>query len=526
MDSHYNNSGHHHHHHHHHRILEFSYSYFWGNSTDDNSTDFDSNLQPPEDVSIDAVVTSLYFNTFIFIILMASYECLRRLFPAVYSSRKRLDHTGTRNGLNQQHQALGEEEEGIEAVTNGGLNESMETLPDDRPLDWIQPVFFGVPWPTVRKVSSRTCKRTAASLPFLTRSRSLSSLTLQTAGLDGYFFLRYIRMNVRITAVSTFWFFLTLVPIYATGGTPNNNAQGWYHISAANVHKDSWRMWAPVVCAYIFSGFICFVIKQEYRHFLELRQDFLARGSAHVHPQHHYSLVLENIPHELRSDQALMEYFEKLFPGKVHSASIVLNLPDLEEASMRCMRTCRRLEKSIAFLHATKNRPSHIVGRGRCSVLGVDLQPMDLNCFAEPEVLYLPDELPILEDRVKRGTRVDSISYYTHELAAHSRTLFDLQQQKVSIAEKGNETVRADFWFSHAAKFAAQAADQIMDDSALDNELTSPGASYDLAHPEGYGSFAPISGRGSHRANWAMPGQDDKKSSLMQDDHLVRALLP
>lgn len=507
MDSDYNNDVN--------RFLRFSFSYFWGNATDDsNSTDFDSNLQPPQDVSVDAVVTSLYFNTFIFIILMASYECLRRLFPAVYSSRKRLDHTGTstRNGnrahaMNQQDQTLAEEE--VEDARARRIDESMDTLPDDQPLDWIQPVFFGVPWPTVRK----------------------------TAGLDGYFFLRYIRMNVRITAVSTFWFFLTLVPIYATGGSPNNNAQGWYHLSAANVHKDSWRMWAPVVLAYIFSGFICFVIKQEYRHFLELRQDFLARGSAHVHPQHHYSLMLENIPYELRSERALNEYFEKLFPGKVHSASIVLNLPDLEEASMRCMRTCRRLEKSIAHLHATKRRPTHIVGRGRCSMLGVDLQPVDLNCMSDPDVLYLPDELPILEDRVKRGTRVDSITYYTHELAAHSRILFELQQRKVSIAESGNEAVRAEYWFSQAAQFASQAADQIMDDSALDNELMAPSTSYNLAYPEGpqaenmtsrYGSFAPFgtSDRGSHRANWAMPGQDDKKSSLIQDDHLVRALPP
>lgn len=291
-------------------------------------------------------------------------------------------------------------------------------------------------------------------------------------------------------------------------------------------------MWAPVIAGYFFSGFICFVVKQEYRHFLELRQDFLARGSAHVHPQHHYSLVLENIPYELRSERALLDYFEKLFPGKVHSASIVLNLPDLEEASSRCMRTCRRLEKSVAYLHATKKRPSHIVGRGRCSVLGVDLQPLDLNCLADPDVLYFHDESPNLEDRVKRGTRVDSISYYTHELASHSRTLFGIQQRKVEIAESGNESVRADFWFSKAADLAAQAAEQIMDDSALDNELTSPTHSFDAARPEvpqaetmtsRYGSFTPV--RGSHRANWSMPGQDDKKSRLVHDDHLVRDAL-
>jgi hypothetical protein len=96
---------------------------------------------------------------------------------------------------------------------------------------------------------------------------------------------------------------------------------GWYHLSAANVSKGSWRMWVPSCFAYLFTGFIFFVMKQEYRHFLELRMDFLARGSSHVIKQHHYSLLVENIPHELRSEKALFDYFNKLFPGKVHSAA-------------------------------------------------------------------------------------------------------------------------------------------------------------------------------------------------------------
>lgn len=204
------------------RLLGMTFSSFWGNASDGNSTDFDSNLQPAQDVSVDAVVASLYFNSIIFVLLMVSYECLRRLFPAVYSSRKRLGHTrpdhtfvpptpssvhagGSTDSLTGLDQAI-------------QRDESMYTLPDDQPLDWVKPVFFGVPWHKVRK----------------------------TAGLDGYFFLRYIRMNVRITAVATFWCFLILVPIYATGSNPNQSAHGWYHISAANVHRNSWRMWAPV----------------------------------------------------------------------------------------------------------------------------------------------------------------------------------------------------------------------------------------------------------------------------------------
>lgn len=259
------------------RTLDYSTFSIWtGGNTTGNGTDFDANLVRPQDVSVDAVVTSLYFNAVVFILLMAFYEFLRRFFPAVYSSRKRLTHilaeqdsfassSGEKN-VESSHDAeqysylpprLFSKTNGMDSSRD--VSSSLASLPDDLPLDWVAPVF-GVPWQKVRK----------------------------TAGLDGYFFLRYIRMNIRITAVSSFWFFLILVPIYATGaGNPQFPAQGWYHISASNLPSDGWRMWAPVVFAYLFSGFIFFVIKQEYKHFLELRQDFLAKGSTHVNPQHH-----------------------------------------------------------------------------------------------------------------------------------------------------------------------------------------------------------------------------------------------
>ena len=201
------------------RKLQYGYDLFWGNATDD-SGDFDSNLQPAEDVSVDAVVTSLYYNAIVFAVLMAFYECLRRLLPAVYSSKKRLQfvrpgnfddddpfldeenvHDRRSRFLNDAASSLGdqpylhrvpetsnddytsEEFEAMYRKDNTGSDASMATLPDNRLFDWIGPVF-GVSWHKVRK----------------------------QAGLDGYFFLRYIRMCVRITAVSTFWFFLILVP--------------------------------------------------------------------------------------------------------------------------------------------------------------------------------------------------------------------------------------------------------------------------------------------------------------------------
>lgn len=479
-----------------------STSYFlWNFARDSDST----SLQQPVDVPVAALITSIYFNTAAFIVLMIFYEFLRRTIPSVYSSRKRLNrmrpvyNRKDTNPLMSPNQDDNDDNEDFEqnkqengnrirkSIDPSSLNrslfsessdnyasctsfqfdqdyhklESKGSLPDSRPLDWIQPVL-GVPW----------------------------SKVLQSAGLDGYFFLRYIRMCVRITAVSSFWFFLILVPIYGT--SPGNNSgvavTGLYYLSIEHIPKHGWRMWIACLFAYLFSFFIFFVIKQEYRHFLEVRQDFLAKGSIHVNPQHHYSILVESIPYELRSDRALAEYFDTLFPGKVHSASVVLKLPDLERTSNRCLRSCRRLEKSLALLHANGKRPLHFVGRGRILLLGIELLPFDCPvgtckiCGTDDDDTDDDDSEAgeavaalagsgLKMEKPKKGTRVDSISYYTQELALNSRALFRMQQSKAVIAESGNEDFSCNSWFDSAVREATIMANQILDESATDNAL-------------------------------------------------------
>ena len=170
---------------------------------------------------------------------------------------------------------------------------SSQQLPDvyksEIPFEWIKPVY-DISWRKVRKI----------------------------AGLDAYFFLRYIRMCLKITSVSALWGSIILFPVYASG---QNGATSWYHVSMANVSQGSKIIWVSVFFLYFFSAYVLFVMKQEYKHFVELRLDFLGKGDGSTDPQHHYSLMVENIPKELRSDSALFAYFEKLFPGKVHSAN-------------------------------------------------------------------------------------------------------------------------------------------------------------------------------------------------------------
>lgn len=182
--------------------------------------------------------------------------------------------------------------------------------------------------------------------------------------------------------------------------------------------------------------------------------------------------MIENIPHELRSEKAMYDYFDQLFPGKVHSVSIVLNIPDLEAVRARCMRVCRRLEKSIAYYHATGKRATHNVGSPRISVLGIDMAPCDCygGCCGTPNVAYV-DNREALTHRPERGTHVDSISYYTYDLAETNKQLHTMQQRKVEMAFEGSNHVEADNWFTKLVVSAYEMADEIMIDSAEDNAL-------------------------------------------------------
>ena len=424
-------------------------------------------------MSVETVLTSIYLNSILFVMLMALYEWLRRTLPAVYSSEMKHQFKNNYGG-----QKGGDDQTVVSSLymnyTNGDNNGTLDdsdddtsylrpespprgsteskdsafekfvkiprggSLPDLFSFNWVRNVME-VPWDSVRKYS----------------------------GLDSYFFLRYIRMNLRICSVTLIWAFIILIPTYIGGYS--NDQKGWYHLSVANLTDKSWRLWIPVMFAYFFSGFVLFVMKQEYRHFLELRMDFLARGTSFINPQHHYSLMIENIPHELRSEKALSDYFESLFPGKVHSTSMLLNLPDLEAIATRCMRVCRRLEKSIAYYHATGKRATHNVGSPRMTILGIDMAPFDAVCCGSPNLAYVDNRR--VTEKPQKGTHVDSISYYTYDLSETNNAMCTLQGRKAEIAFEGTHHTAADNWFTKLVFSAYEMANEIMVDSAEDNAL-------------------------------------------------------
>jgi len=308
--------------------------------------------------------------------------------------------------------------------------------------------------------------------------------TREICGLDQYMFLRFVHMCSNIAIVSSFWGVIIMFPVYYTSHD-GEDKEGWYLFSMANIAKGSQRLWAPFFFMVSFTTFTVYMVNAELRHYVELRMEFLARGEPDLPKQHHHSLIVEKIPANLRSDKALYDYFDAIFPGRVHSASVLVKVPDLESRVKRRDEVCKRLEKALAFLAATSRRPTHIVGKNRCRCCGIECAPYRIRYSTTmhgDNYENFDDDL----DDFPKGQRADSIRYYTLQLEELNQEVRNLQQEKLDMAEVGNQenvatdwldrVLRADlqFWWNQEAATSGQSVGStvIEEDSVLVDSLT------------------------------------------------------
>jgi len=351
------------------------------------------NVNGAKDVGVSDAMAAFGFNAIIFVILIGIYELLNRLIPSIYAAR----------------------------ILYAPDDQMIIDLPRRSilPLSWL-PTVLRTNWTSVRKCG----------------------------GLDAYFFLRYIKMCMRITLVSGLWGMILLWPVFASGG---NISEGWYYFSMANVTQGSWRTWFPTIFMWFLTFYILFAMKEEYKHYLELRMQYLAEGDVNMNPQTQHSLMIEEIPREIRNDKALYTYFDALFPGKVHSAYVVLNIPDLERIASKRRRAVRRLEKSIAYYEATSKRLTHVVGRKRLMCCGIETYP--IRNFGG-KVFVEQDDY----SSTQKGERVDSISYYTVQLVELNESVEKLQREKKTLAAEGSNSIDSTLWISRMIEIASDAA--------------------------------------------------------------------
>lgn len=89
--------------------------------------------------------------------------------------------------------------------------------------------------------------------------------------LDGFLFLRFLKMSVVGCLVGCAITWPILFPINATGGVGKTQLD---LLTMANV-ANPWRFWAHAGCAIIFFSFIIWMITRESIYYINLRQAYL-----------------------------------------------------------------------------------------------------------------------------------------------------------------------------------------------------------------------------------------------------------
>ena len=151
-------------------------------------------------------------------------------------------------------------------------------------------------------------------------------------GYDAHTLLRFLRAMRRLCLAGSVVAVGVLAPVYGSG---LNEKSGFYKYTMGNLAKKGERLWAPVAFAYVFTGLACRAMELEARAYAEARTAFLASGDDDGSPQPRCSVLVERVPVDLRSGDALARYFERLMgPGSVHSAVVYADCRKLERARL------------------------------------------------------------------------------------------------------------------------------------------------------------------------------------------------
>lgn len=181
---------------------------------------------------------------------------------------------------------------------------------------------------------------------------------IQKCGLDAYFFIRYLRMLLKIFAPMLCIIAPILLPInnYSEDDREEKKQTGLGKLTIANVGDQhvGKRLWAHVILAVLAIVWILYNIYEELRGYIRVRQAYLAS------PQHRIrasatTVLVTGIPKKWLTVEALDGLYD-VFPGGIRNIWINRNYDDiadkiskrndfaqsLEEAETNLVRLCRK----------------------------------------------------------------------------------------------------------------------------------------------------------------------------------------
>ncbi|OLY79032.1 hypothetical protein AYI68_g6909 [Smittium mucronatum] len=211
---------------------------------------------------------------------------------------------------------------------------------------------------------------------------------LQVIGVDGYLFLRFLRLCTIQLSIMCFFGLSTILPINFFNGnntyvTSNPNNFNILYITLFHITKVE-MFWVHVLFAYIYTLVFIYLIYIELRHFVKIKLAYYA-SPKYQNMISSRSLYLSNVPKPLQNDNSISHFMAKLLPDTPPDNSnfvrLMGNLPKLVDEHEKLVRKLERIMQNYL------------------------LKPDARNNTNRPK------------KKTKDGAMVDAIDFYTKELA-------------------------------------------------------------------------------------------------------------
>ena len=146
---------------------------------------------------------------------------------------------------------------------------------------------------------------------------------LEKAGMDAYFFLKFLSMCLKIFTPMAIIIMPILIPLNVTQGKGTNTISGvtynitgldtlaWSNVSPAKTG----RYWAHLILAVGVVAWVCFMFHQELSHYIAKREEFIS-SLGHGLKASSTTVLIQDIPETLCNEEALEELYGD-FPGGI-----------------------------------------------------------------------------------------------------------------------------------------------------------------------------------------------------------------
>lgn len=237
---------------------------------------------------------------------------------------------------------------------------------------------------------------------------------LQTQSLDAFLYLRYIRMTVLISFVGCCIAWPVLFPVNATGGGGKSQLD---ILSYANVDQttQSARYYAHTFVAWLFLGFVMYLIMRECIYYINLRQAFLI-SPYYSNRVSSRTVLFTSVPDTILDERIL----RKIFGPSVLHVWITGDVKKIDELVEARDKNAMKLEKAEVKLIKLANKERIKANKGQDGDGGDSPRPV-----FDPEAGDVAARWVAPKKRPSHrtgplgliGKKVDTIDYCRTELA-------------------------------------------------------------------------------------------------------------